>query len=38
MLAHLQKYAEEDLEEQLKAFEGSLDHEYDWRLNELRTQ
>ncbi|MCY3594511.1 MAG: DUF547 domain-containing protein [Bacteroidetes bacterium] len=33
VLAHLQKYADEDLAEQLKGFEGSLDHEYDWRLN-----
>ena len=38
VLAHLQKYAEEDLAEQLKAFDGSLDHEYDWRLNEPVTQ
>ena len=38
VLAHLQKYAEEDLAEQLKAFEGSLDHEYDWRLNGPGTQ
>jgi hypothetical protein len=38
VLAHLQKYAEEDLAEQLKAFGGSLDHEYDWRLNEPVTQ
>ena len=33
VLAHLQKYADEDLAEQLKSFDGSLDHEYDWRLN-----
>ena len=38
VLAHLQKYAEKDLAEQLKAFDGSLDHEYDWRLNEPVTQ
>lgn len=38
VLAHLQKYAEEDLAEQLKVFDGSLDHEYDWRLNEPVTQ
>ena len=38
VLAHLRKYAEEDLAEQLKAFDGSLDHEYDWRLNEPVTQ
>ena len=38
VLAHLQKYAEEGLAEQLKAFDGSLDHEYDWRLNEPVTQ
>ncbi len=34
VLTHLQKYAEKDLVEQLKVFDGSLDHEYDWRLNE----
>ena len=38
VLAHLQKYAEKDLAEQLRVFDGSLDHEYDWRLNEPVTQ
>ena len=38
VLAHLQKYADEDLAEQLKSFDGSLDHEYDWRLNEAAAQ
>ena len=38
VLAHLQKYAEEDLAKQLEVFDGSLDHEYDWRLNEPVTQ
>ena len=33
VLAHLQKYADEDLAKQLEDFDGSLDHEYDWRLN-----
>lgn len=33
VLAHLQKYADQNLAEQLKSFDGSLDHEYDWRLN-----
>ena len=32
VVAHLQKYADEDLAEQLKAFDASLDHEYDWRI------
>jgi len=34
ILAHLLKYADEDLAQQLEDFEGSLDHEYDWRLND----
>ena len=38
ILTHLRKYAEGDLAEQLKEFDGSLDHEYDWRLNEPATQ
>ncbi len=38
VLEHLLKYAEGDLAEQLTTFEGSLDHEYDWSLNEPGTQ
>ncbi len=38
VLTHLQKYADRDLAEQLKSFEGSLDHEYDWRLNGVVAQ
>ena len=38
VLAHLQKYADGDLAEQLKSFDGSLDHEYDWHLNEVTDQ
>ncbi len=33
VLEHLRKYAEGDLAEQLREFDGSLDHEYDWSLN-----
>jgi len=33
VLEHLRKYAEGDLAEQLRGFDGSLDHEYDWSLN-----
>jgi len=33
VLEHLRKYAEGDLAEQLRDFDGSLDHEYDWSLN-----
>ena len=33
VLEHLRKYAEGDLAEQLRSFDGSLDHEYDWSLN-----
>ena len=33
VLEHLRKYAEGDLAEQLRDFNGSLDHEYDWSLN-----
>lgn len=38
ILEHLRRYAEGDLAEQLEDFEGSLDHEYDWSLNEPRAQ
>ncbi|WP_419857280.1 DUF547 domain-containing protein [Candidatus Palauibacter irciniicola] len=33
VLEHLRKYAEGDLAEQLRDFDGSLDHDYDWSLN-----
>jgi len=33
VLEHLRKYAEGDLAEELRDFDGSLDHEYDWSLN-----
>ena len=38
VLEHLRKYAEGELAEQLADFDGSLDHEYDWRLNAPNTQ
>lgn len=38
ILEHLLEYAEGDLAEQLTTFDGSLDHEYDWSLNEPSTQ
>ncbi len=34
VMAHFQKYAEDSLASDLKNFDGSFDHEYDWRLNE----
>ena len=33
VLEHLRKYAEGDLADQLRDFDGSIDHEYDWTLN-----
>ena len=33
ILAHLEKYAHPELAEELRSFNGSFDHEYDWRLN-----
>ena len=33
VLRHLRKYAEDELAEQLRDFDGSLDHDYDWTLN-----
>ena len=33
VLEHLRKYAEGDLARQLRDFDGSLDHDYDWSLN-----
>ncbi len=34
VVAHLIDYADEDLAARLKGFEGSIDYEYDWSLNE----
>ncbi len=34
VLAHLIDYADEDLAARLRGFEGSIDYEYDWSLNE----
>lgn len=33
VLEHLRQYAEGELAEMLRDFDGSLDHEYDWSLN-----
>ncbi len=38
ILNHLKIFADEDLAKQLSAFDGTLDHEYDWRLNDAVTQ
>jgi hypothetical protein len=34
LLQHLQKYAKPDLAKSLQRFNGSIDHEYDWKLNQ----
>ena len=34
VVEHLVRYAEDDLAKRLKSFEGSIDYEYDWSLNE----
>ena len=34
VVAHLAEYADEDLAARLEGFEGSIDYEYDWSLNE----
>ncbi len=34
VLKHLARYAEEALAERLKSFEGAIDYEYDWDLNQ----
>ena len=34
VLRHLVRYADDELAERLKDFEGSVDHEYDWNLNQ----
>ncbi len=34
LLAHLINYADADLASRLRGFEGLIDYEYDWRLNE----
>jgi len=38
IMAHFMNYADEDLAQQLKDFDGTLDHEYDWRLNDTSSQ
>ena len=38
VLEHFRKHAQGELAEQLKGFDGSLDHEYDWRLNDTVTE
>ncbi|MCY4233735.1 MAG: DUF547 domain-containing protein [Bacteroidetes bacterium] len=35
---HITIFADEDLAKQLVDFDGTLDHEYDWRLNEVESQ
>ena len=34
VLKHLARYADEELAERLKKFEGAVDYEYDWTLNQ----
>jgi hypothetical protein len=34
ILKHLQKYAQPELAKRLKNFNGSMDHDYNWKLNE----
>ena len=34
VLKHLARYADEELAERLKNFEGAIDYEYDWDLNQ----
>lgn len=34
VIEHLARYAEDDLAKRLETFEGSIDYEYDWNLNE----
>jgi hypothetical protein len=36
VIAHLQRYAEPSLREQLQRFSRISDHEYDWSLNDIR--
>ena len=36
VIAHLQRYAEPGLREQLQRFNRISDHEYDWSLNDIR--
>jgi len=38
VVEHFMKYAKEDLAQQLRDFDGILDHEYDWRLNDTLSQ
>jgi len=35
LLRHLKKYAEAPLLQQLENFQGDIDHDYDWNLNDL---
>jgi hypothetical protein len=34
LIKHLQKYAKPKLKQQLDTYQGAIDHEYDWSLNE----
>lgn len=34
VVKHLARYADEELAERLKNFEGAVDYEYDWKLNQ----
>ncbi|WP_020405973.1 DUF547 domain-containing protein [Hahella ganghwensis] len=36
VLRHLSSYARPDLKKALEGFDGDIDYEYDWRLNELK--
>jgi len=33
VIKHLARYADKELAERLKNFNGTVDYEYDWRLN-----
>lgn len=35
LVEHLKQYANPELKAELTAYEGGIDHEYDWNLNEL---
>ena len=34
VLKHLARYADEELAKRLENFEGAIDYEYDWNLNQ----
>lgn len=36
VVAHISNYAEPDLAQKLKAFDGDIDYDYDWSLNEAK--